>query len=48
VHAIRAGTPITTYVRPWELSSLDRQHLRDTLRSVSRVQVRMMQPYHSS
>jgi CBS domain-containing protein len=48
VRAIREGTPITTYVRPAELGSLDRRHLRDTLRAVGRVQVRVIQPYRSS
>jgi CBS domain-containing protein len=48
VRAIRAATPITTYVRPSELGSLDRRHLRDTLRAIGRVQVRVIQPYRSS
>ena len=45
VQAIRDGTPITTYVRPTELGSLEREHLRDTLRAVGRLQVRVIQPY---
>jgi CBS domain-containing protein len=48
VAAIRGGTPITTHIRPSELGSLDRRHLRDTLRAVGRVQVRVAQPYRSS
>jgi CBS domain-containing protein len=48
VRAIRAATPITTYVRPSELGSLDRRHLRDTLRAIGRVQARVVQPYRSS
>jgi CBS domain-containing protein len=48
VRAIRAGTPITTRIRPSELGSLDRRHLRDTLHAIGQVQVRVMQPYRSS
>jgi len=48
VRAIRDGTPITTHIRPSELGSLDRRHLRDTLRAVGRVQLRVAQPYRSS
>jgi CBS domain-containing protein len=48
VRAIRAGTPITTRIRPAELGSLDRRHLRETLRAIGQVQVRVMQPYRSS
>ena len=48
VRAIRAGTRFTTCVRPSELGSLDRRHLRDTLRAVGHVQLRVVQPYRSS
>jgi CBS domain-containing protein len=41
LQAIRSGDAPTTFVRPRDLDSLSRRHLRETLRAIARVQARV-------
>lgn len=42
VRAIRAAEPIETVIRPADLSTLDRRHLREAFRTVTQVQERLV------
>jgi CBS domain-containing protein len=45
VQALRSGGAPTTYVRPRDLDSLTHRHLRETLRAIKKVQVRVDQSW---
>jgi CBS domain-containing protein len=45
IHALRSGETPTTYLRPRDLDSLTRRHLRETLRAINVVQNRVDQSW---